>query len=1323
MAMIIQPKQTLLGLLLTAAAAAAAQAPSQLQLVVRDGESAPGTAGVFELPFEVFGFQPVLIDDCGLVHFASPTTDVDQFFSLREGVWSGDGTSLFDIAVDGQVLPGFTPDANECTSGSKTCGEIFNTLPFLFANPAGELLIRTTREDDEGTIAYLDGTSGDSLTPILRSTDSVAFPFDTLLALKTEGGEYLAGPFIGSNPFGEPQDGLTDFVSPLLGGPAPLLANLTVDTVAGTVASGAGVTFGFNQLADRLYVIQFLEGGEALYLEPASASPVLLARTDETTPGIDIGSFTSFTSLLTVGLAGTAQINNFRQGFFQASWRNPSLPAGNTNLPRLALWRFDEAGDPELVVSEYLNIQTDPIFNSSEFKQTAFDDISLAKIAANGTVWFQATGRRVPKNGVPDTSDERSGLWRSVEGGFPELMLRVSTSDAPGSPLPNGPNVPGTELPGGEFFRGLGPSGYALDEYSNVVFTTGEGVYVDDERGLSRITFQGEDIEVASNDFRTVDRFLVNSRGFIGGASPAYRNGRLALTLRFEDNSVALFRTDEVASCETPFVVNSVADRADEDLQDGLCDTGELSDGRSECTLRAALQEAMVRPGKDRIRFAIPDNQADQGIYTIALTSNLPIIEEPVIIDAATQLGYRVGNPVIALQAAALGTAPSWGFDIRGGDSLVRGFHIHSVSKNAVRLQDGGNNIVQGNRLGSSLAGQTIGEDAIAIFNSPDNIVGGNSPAKRNVISSAGISGTGGVGIRIDGAAATNNRIVGNYVGTEPTGLSAAPNGSGGVLLVNAPGNFVGGGALGEGNLISGNIGHGIQLQGAMSTGNVIRGNVIGLNASLDAPLGNSRSGIWVLPSAGENNTIGGLVDSPGIGDGNIISGNTLEGIRLSKSGQTVLGNVIGTNLQGDPGLGNQANGIRIQAGPQHIGNGAANGRNVVSGNAQNGILIESGAEAVTVAGNYIGVDIDGDPRGNSGSGIAIDEAFNNHVGPNNVIQSNTGDGILITASTAGHGNVLTNNSLYLNGELGIDLGGEEVTPNDSSDSDSGPNRLQNFPVIQTVTGAPVNRVGGTLESTPNRSFIVEVYTSPMADGTGHGEGRTFEGAFPVETGSDGNGSFSVGFGMGQSGDCVSATARDEGSGDTSEFSECIVIPDPQEASLDFGDAPEELGYPTTLLSNGARHVLATGLFLGSGADAETDGQPTADAEGDDNNGSDDEDGVALTDPLNTADPLEAVVEVMVSGSGSLNAWIDFNQNGNWEDEGEQVFTNEPLASGTSSLTVAIPAGTHAGTTYARFRLSTQTNLGPIGPALDGEVEDYVVVIAEPPFFADDFGG
>lgn len=160
----------------------------------------------------------------------------------------------------------------------------------------------------------------------------------------------------------------------------------------------------------------------------------------------------------------------------------------------------------------------------------------------------------------------------------------------------------------------------------------------------------------------------------------------------------------------------------------------------------------------------------------------------------------------------------------------------------------------------------------------------------------------------------------------------------------------------------------------------------------------------------------------------------------------------------------------------------------------------------------------------------------------------------------------------------------------------------------------------------------------------------------------------------------------------------------------DFGDAPSP--YPTLIVSNGARHIVPfTGgatLYLGAVApDVETNGQPQAGALGDNLAGVNDEDGVTLP-PMFYVLQSNALT-VTASGAGQLDAWIDWNRDGDWDDAGENLFSNRSVATGPNLLSFGVPAFASSGTSFARFRLSSAGGLANTGIAADGEVEDYLV--------------
>lgn len=174
---------------------------------------------------------------------------------------------------------------------------------------------------------------------------------------------------------------------------------------------------------------------------------------------------------------------------------------------------------------------------------------------------------------------------------------------------------------------------------------------------------------------------------------------------------------------------------------------------------------------------------------------------------------------------------------------------------------------------------------------------------------------------------------------------------------------------------------------------------------------------------------------------------------------------------------------------------------------------------------------------------------------------------------------------------------------------------------------------------------------------------------------------------------------------------------------LDFGDAPDP-SFPTLFASNGARHVLGSGVYLGLCVDSELDGQPAAGADGDDlgagvstfgtcATAGDDEDGVTFPDPLDAG--ATENVDVVANAACTLSAWIDFNGDGDWSDAGESLFPGGTvLAAGANTLSFPVPAAAVGGTAAARFRCTTDGEVAAVGLALDGEVEDSEVTIQAP---------
>ena len=172
-----------------------------------------------------------------------------------------------------------------------------------------------------------------------------------------------------------------------------------------------------------------------------------------------------------------------------------------------------------------------------------------------------------------------------------------------------------------------------------------------------------------------------------------------------------------------------------------------------------------------------------------------------------------------------------------------------------------------------------------------------------------------------------------------------------------------------------------------------------------------------------------------------------------------------------------------------------------------------------------------------------------------------------------------------------------------------------------------------------------------------------------------------------------------------------FIITSSEVPVLDLGDLPDG-PYPTMLSSNGPSHLVGS-LFMGNQIDAEYDGQSQPNALGDDLAAIDDEDGVAFIGGIFPGQISYISVNVS-QGNGYLQGWIDYNADGDFVDTGEQIFTDLALPVGSNMLTFTADPNATLGTTFARFRISTLMGLGYTGPAPDGEVEDYEVIIRNP---------
>jgi len=461
--------------------------------------------------------------------------------------------------------------------------------------------------------------------------------------------------------------------------------------------------------------------------------------------------------------------------------------------------------------------------------------------------------------------------------------------------------------------------------------------------------------------------------------------------------------------------------------------------------------------------------------------------------------------------------------------------------------------------------------------------------------------------------------VAGNYIGTDVTGAAALANGNGVTVRNGARANLIGvdvtsaDPAAGR-NIVSGNTNNGVLTYDVGE--NAIVGNYIGTDATGTVALGNGQRGV-LLDAGSQNVRVG--TDGDGIGDNaerNVISGNIGDGVDIRGSGtngNVVAGNYIGTDVTGTIGLGNGQQGVAVSAGAQGNrigtdGDGVADAaeRNIISGNNRAGVAFHETTSANVVQGNLIGTDVTGtEAMGNGLDGVLV--RGTDHLiggtepGAANTIAFNGGAGVTVLGDTS-IGNTVRGNSIHSNGGLGIDLGGDGVTPNDPLDEDTGPNNLQNFPVITSARPGSLTQVVGTLHSTPNSTFTVDFYANAAPDPSGHGQGARWLGSAVVTTNEEGNAALGVVLDAATApGEWIAATAT-AADGGTSEFSAAVavealpvhvvgivpVVPDPRNSpvsavDVEFSEAIDPASFSNdavTLTLNGEEQLLVVELLL-----------------------------------------------------------------------------------------------------------------------------------------------
>lgn len=578
----------------------------------------------------------------------------------------------------------------------------------------------------------------------------------------------------------------------------------------------------------------------------------------------------------------------------------------------------------------------------------------------------------------------------------------------------------------------------------------------------------------------------------------------------------------------------------------GTLSVGNVGDG---VTLEAAVGNTIGGALAGAGNLIAGNNQA--GIFLKDTSSGQNLVQGNLIgTDASGHLA--VGNAFAGV------TISGGGSNLIGGSVAAARNVISGNKQDGLFITNSPANLIQGNFIGTDVSGTVSLANAfngVTMNAAVSTTVGGASTGARNII-----SGNANFGLQIFNPGATANLIQGNYIGTDVTGQSAVANQLSG-LRIESPANTVGGTVSGAGNLISGNGQDGIFLVAAAAMNNVVQGNFIGTSASGTAAVRNTRGGIGIS-GAPANTIGGTAVGAGNLISGNAISSGDagIYLIGSGATGNVIRGNKIGTDVTGTMALGNTHEGIFLQSAPSNtIGGTLPGAGNLISANNTRGIFLTD-SPANVIQGNFIGTKADGiSGLGNVYHGIECEAGANNTIigggaGAGNRIgfSQTVYAGVRIRAGSTG--NSILGNAIFSNGPtsaggpngLGIDLGVAGPTANDPCDTDTGANMLQNFPVLSQAVSGNATGIRGSLNSAAGAAFLLQFFASPVCDPTGYGEGQIYLGDKTVVTSNDCNASFVAAFPVSvPAGFVITATATDSAN-NTSEFSACVpVIPMP----------------------------------------------------------------------------------------------------------------------------------------------------------------------------------
>lgn len=434
-------------------------------------------------------------------------------------------------------------------------------------------------------------------------------------------------------------------------------------------------------------------------------------------------------------------------------------------------------------------------------------------------------------------------------------------------------------------------------------------------------------------------------------------------------------------------------------------------------SLRAAINAVDAHPSGGTVRLSVAG--------TIALSSALPPITRPTVVDGTAAPGYTSGGaPVVQVD---MGRRPGLVFAAGSAGSRLLGMSVTGASGDGITLQ-GGSTTLDGNYIGLAPDGSPAGNGGNGIRVPPGsdgNTIGQNTAQISGAVSNV-ISANGGSGILLAGTA--GNTVVANRIGTDPAGAEQMGNSGNGITITaGSDGNTIGGtvfvdAATGKtndptgdkgtvapvfvvpplGNLVSGNRGDGVAITGG-SQDNMLNGNFIGTTADGNSPLGNRGNGVRI--TGADNNTLQGCLfqDNPFVYY-NVVSGNRRNGLRITDSDSIVVqANFFGIGADNTATVANGRDGIRVDGTSDDVQvGGVIPLGNVAAGNGGNGIQVRGLVGGFTTFNTFGGLLAFKGAAPNGRNGLLITATGGDNLVRTNVLSGNTGHGIKIAGRATG---------------------------------------------------------------------------------------------------------------------------------------------------------------------------------------------------------------------------------------------------------------------------------------------------------------------------------